>query len=110
MHFRVRSIAAFCLFLLGACVEPGQTEIARGNVLASQRKFEEALGAYDAVPRDERAILTYLVGELWRRIGNAEKATKWFESVPSEVVDLQNQQWVMDAAEQQRLNPREWFG
>ena len=58
----------------------------------------------------ERAILTYLVGELWRRIGNAKKATKWFESVSSEVVDPQNQQWVMDAAEQQRLNPREWFG
>jgi uncharacterized phage protein gp47/JayE len=50
------------------------------------------------------------VGELWRRIGNTKKAIRWLESVPGEVVDLQNQQWVMDAAEQQRLNPREWFG
>jgi hypothetical protein len=72
--------------------------------------FEEALQAYDAVPREERAILTYLVGELWRRIGDTRKAEFWFESVTGEVTDLQNQQWVVDAADQQRLNPREWFG
>jgi hypothetical protein len=72
--------------------------------------FEEALQAYDAVPREERAILTYLVGELWRRIGDISKASHWFEAVTGEVTDQQNQQWVVDAAEQQRLNPREWFG
>jgi hypothetical protein len=72
--------------------------------------FEEALSAYDGVPREERAILTYLVGELWRRIGDSRKAAEWFEVVPNEVTDLQNQQWVIDAADQQRLNPREWFG
>jgi hypothetical protein len=30
--------------------------------------------------------------------------------VANEITDLQGQQWVIDAAEQQRLNPREWFG
>ena len=72
--------------------------------------FEESLQAYDAVPREERAILTYLVGELWRRIGDNRKATAWFEQVAGEVTDPQNQQWVVDAADQQKLNPREWFG
>ena len=72
--------------------------------------FEESLQAYDAVPRDERAILTYLVGELWRRIGDTKKATSWFDLVEGEVTDPQSQQWVIDAAEQQKLNPREWFG
>jgi hypothetical protein len=72
--------------------------------------FEESLLAYDAVPREERAILTYLVGELWRRIGDVKKATTWFELVASEVTDAQSQQWVIDAADQQKLNPREWFG
>jgi Uncharacterized protein conserved in bacteria (DUF2225). len=72
--------------------------------------FEESLQAYDAVPREERAILTYLVGELWRRIGDTKKATVWFDLVASEVTDQQSQQWVIDAAEQQKLNPREWFG
>ncbi len=31
-----------------ACSEPGQTDIARGNVLASQKKFDEAIEAYRA--------------------------------------------------------------
>jgi len=72
--------------------------------------FEESLQAYDGVPRDERPILTYLVGELWRRIGDIKKATAWFDRVTGEVTDPQSQQWVVDAADQQRLNPREWFG
>jgi hypothetical protein len=62
------------------------------------------------VPREERAILTYLVGELWRRIGDTRMASNWFDSVAGEIVDPQNQQWVIDAADQQKLNPREWFG
>jgi hypothetical protein len=71
--------------------------------------FEECLQAYDAVPQEERAILTYLVGELWRRIGDSRKAAMWFDHVAGEVTDLQSQQWVVDAADQQKVNPREWF-
>jgi hypothetical protein len=71
--------------------------------------FEESLQAYDAVPQEERAILTYLVGELWRRIGDTMKAAMWFDRVAGEVTDLQSQQWVVDAADQQKMNPREWF-
>ena len=65
---------------------------------------------YAGVPRDERAVLTYLVGELWRRVGDTSKATAWFNRVPAEVVELASQQWVLDAARQQRDCPREWFG
>ena len=72
--------------------------------------FEEVLASYDGVPRDERAVLTYLVGELWRRVGDIETSTRWFESVSAEVTDGASQQWIVDAADQQRLNPREWFG
>lgn len=43
--------------------------------------FEEALESYDGVPQEERAILVYLVGELWRRIGNVDKASHWFDLV-----------------------------
>src|SRR5260370_22685191 len=70
MHLRVASIAALCLFLSGACVEPGQTEIARGNVLASQKKFEEALAAYrraaEAAPHKARPreLLGHLLFDL----------------------------------------------
>jgi hypothetical protein len=55
-------------------------------------------------------VLTYLVGELWRRVGDTKLATTWFNLVVSEIVDAQTQQWVIDAARQQRDCPREWFG
>jgi len=68
------------------------------------------LESFDGVARDERAVLTYLVGELWRRVGDVNLAHGWFGRVASEVVDPQSQQWVIDAARQQRDCPREWFG
>jgi hypothetical protein len=37
--------------------------------------FEEAIESYDGMPQEERAILVYLVGELWRRIGIVDKAS-----------------------------------
>src|SRR5688500_2225998 len=36
------------LALPQGCAEPGSTEIARGNVLSSQRKFDDAIAAYRA--------------------------------------------------------------
>jgi uncharacterized protein len=105
-----RHIADLLLRAAWCCVDEGDVEAERFFRRQAAWMFEEALGAYDAIPKEERAILTYLVGELWRRIGDLRKASRWFEAVAGEVVDLQNQQWVIDAAEQQRLNPREWFG
>jgi uncharacterized protein (DUF2225 family) len=105
-----RHIADLLLRAAWCCVDEGDVEAERYFRRHAARMFEEALAAYDAVPREERAIITYLVGELWRRIGDKRKASVWFESVAGEVMDLQTQQWVIDAAEQQKLNPREWFG
>ncbi len=55
-------------------------------------------------------MLTYLVGELWRRVGDYAAARRWFDRVATEIVDSATQQWVLDAARQQRDCPREWFG
>ena len=55
-------------------------------------------------------VLTYLTGELWRRAGDLSQAYQWFNRVPSELSDPATQQWVVDAARQQRDCPREWFG
>ena len=68
------------------------------------------MSSFDGVAREERAVLTYLVGELWRRVGDTRQATAWFNRVPAEITDLSTQQWVLDAARQQRDCPREWFG
>lgn len=72
--------------------------------------FERALARYDGVPTEERAVLTYLVGELWRRIGDLNQSREWFDKVGDEIVDQGSQHWVVAAAEQQRTDPQEWFG
>jgi uncharacterized protein (DUF2225 family) len=71
--------------------------------------FADALAAYEGVPDEERAVLTYLVGELWRRCGDLAQAAHWFEKVPGEVTDRDTQLWVLEAANQQRSEPKEWF-
>ena len=53
--------------------------------------------------------MTHLVAELWRRVGQAESAAEWFDRVAPEVGDARTQQWVIDAARQQRNWPREWL-
>ncbi len=105
-----RHIADLLLRAAWCCVDEGDIEAERFFRRKAARAFEQALESYDGVPRDERAVLTYLVGELWRRVGDARKAASWFNRVSSEVMDLTSQQWVVDAARQQRDCPREWFG
>lgn len=105
-----RRIADLLLRAAWCCVDEGDTEAERYFRRQAAWMFERSLASYDGVERDERAVLTYLVGELWRRCGEARKAREWFERVSSEVTGEPLQQWVLDAARQQRDCPREWFG
>jgi hypothetical protein len=102
IHLLLR--AAWC------CVDEGDVEAERYFRRRAAWAFERALAAFDGVAREERAVLTYLVGELWRRVGDGALARAWFDRVPGEVADPATQQWVLDAARQQRDRPREWFG
>jgi len=96
--------AAWC------CVDEGDIEAERYFRRQAAWSFAEALAAYDTVQREERAVLTYLVGELWRRVGDVAVSNQWFDAVPGEIVDPGAQQWVLDAAHRQQTDPREWFG
>lgn len=104
-----RHIADLLLRAAWCCVDEGDVEAERYFRRHAAWMFERALDRYDGVSGNERAILTYLVGELWRRIGDLKQANKWFERVVDEVTDPGEQQWVIAAAEQQRTDPREWF-
>lgn len=105
-----RYVADLLLRAAWCCVDEGDTEAERFFRRRAVWMFERALGSYDGVALEERAVLTYLVGELWRRVGDTKAATGWFNLVAEEVVDIQTQQWVVDAARQQKDSPREWFG
>lgn len=105
-----RRVADLYLRAAWCCVDEGDVEAERYYRRHASWMFERALAAFDGVEREERAVLTYLVGELWRRVGDIKQAGEWFDRVADEVVNLQTQQWVLDAARQQATCPREWFG
>jgi hypothetical protein len=99
------------LFLRAAwcCVDEGDTEAERFFRRKAAWRFADALADFGAVPPEERAVITYLIGELWRRIGDDAQAVRWFEQVAEEVTEPAAQGWVVEVAEQQRVEPREWF-
>lgn len=105
-----RLVADLYLRAAWCCVDEGDREAERYFRLAAARWFITALDGWGDVARDERAVITYLVGELWRRIGNLTEARTWFNLVECEITDRATQQWVLDVARQQRDCPREWFG
>jgi uncharacterized protein len=104
-----RQIADLWLRAGWCCVDEGDIEAERYYRRHAAWAFERALARYDGVAPDERAILTYLVGELWRRIGDIEQSRNWFDKVQDEIIDTASQHWVVAAAEQQRTDPQEWF-
>ena len=77
--------AAWC------CVDEGDVEAERYFRRKAAWAFERALSSWDGVARDERAVLTYLVGELWRRVGDTKQAVGWFNRVPNEVMESAGQ-------------------
>lgn len=95
--------AAWC------CVDEGDTEAERYFRRKAAQRFADALKSYDLVPQHERAVVTYLIGELWRRVGDLKQSQSWFDRVEQEVVEPGAQEWVVQAADQQRQAPREWF-
>ncbi len=105
-----RRIADLLLRAAWCCVDEGDTEAERFFRRQAAWMFERALASYDGVERDERAVLTYLVGELWRRVGECNRAHDWFEKVWREGLGQHSQHWIVEAARQQRDQPREWFG
>ena len=104
-----RHIADLLLRAAWCCVDEGDVEAERYFRRHAAWAFERALSVFDGVGGDERAVLTYLVGELWRRIGDLQKAGEWFDRVADEIVDDSSQHWIIAAAERQRTNPQEWF-
>ena len=105
-----RHVADLLLRAAWCCVDEGDIEAERFFRRKAAWAFERSLDGFDGVAQEERAVLTYLVGELWRRVGDGQQARRWFDQVPLEVSDAATQQWVIDAARQQRDCPREWFG
>ena len=104
-----RYLADLYLRAAWCCVDERDTEAERYFRRKAAVRFAEALDGFDGVSAEERAVITYLIGELWRRIGDDAQARSWYDRVPNEVTEPDAQAWVLEVAQQQRLSPREWF-
>lgn len=62
--------------------------------------FEKAL-IEEAVPEAERPVITYLVGELYRRTGDNANALEWFTKVSALVKGSDKYGWLLRLAENQ---------
>lgn len=95
--------AAWC------CEDENDIEAERYFRRKAAWSFAEALDNYEAIPADHRASLTYLVGELWRRIGDERLASHWFARVADEIVDFKAQEYILAVARRQAEEPQEWL-
>ena len=77
---------------------------------AAIEHFEQTLD-FEVLPDERRLTLTYLVGELYRRIDQADTAREWFDRVLAEAdgSDDASIQRLAAAARQQRDEPHDTF-
>ncbi len=79
---------------------------------------DEEFFLQEAVERFERSVhngtigeyaakATYLIGELYRRLGDKDRAEEWFKRVPETVDGNGELRWLVDAARQQQSEPKE---
>ena len=57
--------------------------------------------------REDMVVVAYLVGELSRRLGSSESATRWFEQAIAWSSGLQHMQDLVELAERQARDPRD---
>jgi uncharacterized protein (DUF2225 family) len=89
-----------------ASEESGHTDIEMSCRRLAIEYFEKALAELD---RSDQRYLSwvYLIGELYRRIGERERANQWFDKAISTATP-QDQAWVAELARQQRTDPKEY--
>jgi hypothetical protein len=98
-------------YLLKACWCCEEEGVSDPKLLrAAAEKYEKALSRPDGVSPQQRAVVAYLVGELYRRLGEPAKAVSWFHAVDREIVDSERQAWISAAARRQETAPEEWLG
>ena len=103
-----KEIAHLYLRAAWCCTDKQDIEGERTSRKAAIKYFERAL-ENNEVDAQQKPVITYLVGELCRRIGDASAARTWFDKVLS-WTDLDEElAWLSRIAKQQRDNPQPHF-
>lgn len=96
--------AAWC------CVESGR------ELTASEKHYRQKAVQYferawhaNEVSDDIKPNITYLIGELHRRLGDTERAADWFDRVPEVIGIIRDNEWLIEAAHRQKTDPLDQF-
>lgn len=71
-------------------------------------QFQKAVESGDVKGRD-KPMFTYLVGDIYRRIGEAEKAKEWYSKVEAEVKKSDGERKLVEFARRQLTDPVDIF-
>jgi uncharacterized protein (DUF2225 family) len=99
---RLYHMAAWC------CYDDGRKEKENDYRKKAIEYFTRALEK-DEVKDYQIIFLSYLIGELYRRVGELENANFWFERVINVVGEDPNLQRMIKLADQQKNNPKEYI-
>jgi uncharacterized protein len=96
---------------LGAAYECASNSAASARTEAAYRKkavrfFQKSLDANE-ISSENVPNVTYLVGELYRRVGELEEAAVWLKKAEALAAERDDLRWLVMLAKQQRMKPKE---
>lgn len=94
--------AAWCSQLSGD--EQNEVDYRRKAI----ENYQEAI-LNGEIEAEDLAIIDYIIAELYRRVGEPKMAEEWYNRVPRAAGDNPKQKWVVDLAEQQKTDPKEFI-
>ena len=99
---RIYHMGAWC------CRLRGEAEKEKFYLGKAIEYFERSLASNDA-PKESRAVFTYLIGDLYRRLGDAEKAKDWYGKVEQAIKENGGESGIADFARKQLMGAADFF-
>ena len=104
------TVADLYLHAAWCCVDEGRSVSESIYRRLAIEYFRKALKDDGCIPAERTLTVTYLVGELYRRVGEPKTAREWFDKVISLGSGNAEVEDIVNLALQQRDNPREELG
>ncbi|HTY90490.1 MAG TPA: DUF2225 domain-containing protein [Methanocella sp.] len=99
---RIYHMGAWC------CRIKGEKDNERFYLEKAMFYFERALEQADA-PNENKAVYTYLIGDIARRLGDAEKAKSYYGKVEQALKECGGEPGIGDFARRQLTSPSDYF-
>jgi uncharacterized protein (DUF2225 family) len=99
---RIYHMGAWC------CRVRGEKEKEKFYLARAAESFEKALAAGQPAP-EMRAMYAYLIGDLYRRLGDGDRAKEWYGRVRELLTASGGEPQIGDYAERQMTDPKDIF-